>query len=136
MSNVPSIVFSYIIFYRLRVLKTFLSNHKEIRKWIATIFEKIFSRKYENNNTWNIRHLVDKMFVPATQRPSVLCFYIEDSRILGYAWAWSPCPCLRCLMSFQDVTHISYSTYKYWPMGSNYLWRQLLVLASLGFIYM
>ena len=33
------------------------------------IFAKNFARNYEkNNNTWNIRCLVDETFVPATQR--------------------------------------------------------------------
>ena len=33
------------------------------------IFVKNFARNYEKkNDTWNIRHLVDELFVPATQR--------------------------------------------------------------------
>ena len=31
-----------------------------------------FIRKYEKNNAWNIRRLVDESFVPSTQGPSVL----------------------------------------------------------------
>ena len=31
------------------------------------IFAKNFARKFEKNSTWNIRHLVDELFVPATQ---------------------------------------------------------------------
>ena len=39
-------------------------------------------RNYEKkNNTWNIRRLVDELFVPATQRPSDPAYYIEDCRI-------------------------------------------------------
>ena len=33
------------------------------------IVARIFARNYEkNNNTWNIRCLVDESFIPATQR--------------------------------------------------------------------
>ena len=30
-------------------------------------FVKIFARNYEKNNTWNIKCLVNEVFVPATQ---------------------------------------------------------------------
>ena len=32
------------------------------------MFAKNFARNYEKNDTWNIRRLVDKSFVPANQR--------------------------------------------------------------------
>ena len=35
-------------------------------------------RNYEKNNAWNIRHLVDESFVPATQRTSVLYCRLLD----------------------------------------------------------
>ena len=35
-------------------------------------------RNYEKNNAWNIRRLVDESFVPSTQRPSVLYWWLTD----------------------------------------------------------
>ena len=52
-SDVPVIIL-FIIFYRLRALKT--------------IFVKNSARNYKKNNiTWNIRPLVDESFVQANQ---------------------------------------------------------------------
>ena len=43
------------------------------------IFAKNFARNYEKkNNTWNIRRLVDKSFVPLALRTSVLCCRLTD----------------------------------------------------------
>ena len=39
---------------------------KEIKEEIETMFAMNFARK--ENNSWNIRHLVDNSFVPANQR--------------------------------------------------------------------
>ena len=39
----------------------------------------ILQKNYEkNNNNWNIRHLVNEMIVPMTQRPSVLYWRLSD----------------------------------------------------------
>ena len=35
-------------------------------------------RNYEKNNAWNIRCLVDELFVPSIQRPSVLYWRLSD----------------------------------------------------------
>ena len=54
------------------------------------IFAKIFARNYEKkNNIWNIRHLVNESFVPATQRPSILYmkivgFHVSLATMLRY----------------------------------------------------
>ena len=36
---------------------------------------------YEKNNTWNIRRLVDELFVPSTQPASVLYWRLSDFKI-------------------------------------------------------
>ena len=80
-------LFFFIISYRLRALKT-LYFCKIIKKIIERIFAKNVARNYEKkNNTWNINHLVDESFVPATQQPSNPAYYIEDCRILGHSSA-------------------------------------------------
>ena len=81
-SDVPSIIF-FIISYRLRSTQNslfyFLQNYKKVRKKIEIIFAKNFARLYEKKkNTWKIRHLVDKSFVPATQRIGVLYCRLSD----------------------------------------------------------
>ena len=46
-------------------------------KWfLQRILQEIMNKK----NTWNIRHLVDESFVPATQQPSVLYWRLSDFR--------------------------------------------------------
>ena len=35
-------------------------------------------RNYEKNNPWNIRPLVDELFIPATQQPSILHWRLSD----------------------------------------------------------
>ena len=43
------------------------------------VFAKFFARFYEKkNNTWNIRPLVDKSFVPSAQQTSVLYCRLTD----------------------------------------------------------
>ena len=46
------------------------------------IFAKNFARNYEENNTWNIRHLVDESFVPLTQRTilKIVGFYVSSGK--------------------------------------------------------
>ena len=59
-------LFFFIISYRLGALKTLY-------------FWKGFCKKlWKNNNTWNIRHLVDESFVPASQQTSVLYWRLTD----------------------------------------------------------
>jgi hypothetical protein len=49
-------------------------------------FSKNFARNYEKkNNTWNTRHLVNELFVPATQRPSVLYWRLLDFKTVEAA---------------------------------------------------
>ena len=44
-------------------------------------FCKVFCKKsWKNNNTWNIRRLVDDSFVPSSQRPSVIYQRLTDFR--------------------------------------------------------
>ena len=50
------------------------------------IFAKNFARNYEENNTWNIRHLVDESFVPATQWHSVLYWRLSDLWTGGWGY--------------------------------------------------
>ena len=43
------------------------------------IFAKNYARFYEKtNNTWNIRRLVDDLFVPSSKQPSVLYCKLTD----------------------------------------------------------
>ena len=47
------------------------------------IFAKNFARNYENkNNTWNIRHLVNKSFIPVNQPTSTLYCRLSDFKML------------------------------------------------------
>ena len=75
-SNVPSIIL-FIIFYRLRALKTcyfwfckFIKKKK--KNWNS--FCKEFCKKLwkKPNDTWNMGPLVYESFVPANQRTSIL----------------------------------------------------------------
>ena len=43
------------------------------------VFAKNFARFYGKKNTWNIRRLVDKSFVPSAQRTSVLYCRLTDA---------------------------------------------------------
>ena len=77
-SDCPSIIF-FIISYKLRALK----SCKEFCK-----------KLWRKNNTWNIRRLVDESFVPAIQRPSVLCWRLSDfkcRRFLLLLLSWQNC---------------------------------------------
>ena len=48
------------------------------------IFAKKYARFYErNNNTWNIRRLVDDSFVPSSEQPSVLYCKLTDFKREG-----------------------------------------------------
>ena len=38
--------------------------------------QSILQEIMKKNNTWNIRRLVDELFVPATQRPSDPAYYV------------------------------------------------------------
>ena len=40
--------------------------------------QSILQEIMKKNNTWNIRRLVDELFVPATQRPSILYGGLSD----------------------------------------------------------
>ena len=42
------------------------------------VFTKNFARFYEKNNTWNIRRLVDDLFVPSIQQTSVLYYRLTN----------------------------------------------------------
>ena len=82
-------VFFFIISYRLRALKTlyfhFCNLIKKIKinwKGFCKEFCKIL---WKNNNTWNIRHLVDNSFVPSAQQTSVLYCRLTDSKWI-YLW--------------------------------------------------
>ena len=70
--DVPSIIYFFIISYRLRALKTLYFH-----------FCKGFCKKlWKKNNTWNIRCLVDELFVPSTHQPSVLYWRLSDFKNL------------------------------------------------------
>ena len=61
------------------------------------IFAKNFARNYEKeNNTWNIRRLVNESFVPETQQPSEPVNYIED------------CWISKLLQSIKELTALIY----------------------------
>ena len=82
-ADVPSIIF-LTISYRLRALKSlyfylwFIKNTKNKLKW----FFKEFCKKLQKlNNTWNIRLLVDKSFVPANLQTSILYGRLSDPNI-------------------------------------------------------
>ena len=83
-SEVPSIIF-FIISYRLRALKTLYFYFCKFIKKNWNDFCKEFCRKlWQINNTWNIRHLFDESFIPATQRTSEPVYYIENCRISDF----------------------------------------------------
>ena len=63
-SDVPSII----------LFHNFLGHSK----LFILIFAKNFARNYEKKNTCNIRCLVDKLFIPATQQPSLLYGKLSD----------------------------------------------------------
>ena len=74
--------FFFIISYRLRALKTLYFHFCNLIKKIR-IFAKNFERFYEKkNNTWNIRPLVDELFVPTAQQTSVLYCRLTDFRTM------------------------------------------------------
>ena len=74
----------FIITYRLRALKTLYFYFCKIikkKKINWNNFCKEFCKKlWKKNNTWNIRCLVDELFVPATQR-----IILKIVGFLGYA---------------------------------------------------
>ena len=104
--NVPS-----IISYRLRALKTlfiliFVKLWKKRRKkdkFCKTLWKKWY--------LWNIRHMVDELFVSVTQRPSVL--YGMLANFLGLlknqatAGGWQNCD-VRC---YDKMVHFFYISY-------------------------
>ena len=55
-------------------------------------------RNYRKNNAWNIRRLVDELFVPANNRTSVLYCRLSDfmsNCLLGYLLALRNSACHR-----------------------------------------
>jgi len=67
-------LFFFIISYILRALKTLYFNFsKFIKKLIEMTFAKNFARNCEKKDTWNIRCLVHKLFVPANQLIILYC---------------------------------------------------------------
>ena len=70
-------VWSKYYFDRLKIkqwvaglyLLEFIKNKNKIERFLQRILQEIMKK---NNNTWNIRRLVDESLVPVTQRPSVL----------------------------------------------------------------
>ena len=83
-------VFFFINSYRLRALKTLYFHFCNfIKKIIERVFAKNFARFYEKkNNTWNIRHLFDELFVPSAQGTSVLYCKLTDFSYLVWFWFW------------------------------------------------
>ena len=73
---VPSIIFSYT-FFRLRALKTlyfyFCNFIRKIKKinW-KDFWKEYFKKSWQKNNAWNIRRLVDDLFVQSSKQPSVI----------------------------------------------------------------
>jgi hypothetical protein len=79
-SSTKRLMFQVLFFFQ-----NFLQNSlKELFQFIYFLFFHKFTkmkiksfecpksiRNYEKYNAWNIRHLVDKLFVPSTQRASV-----------------------------------------------------------------
>ena len=84
MSNIPSI-FHIFIFFIIKHSKPFISifvnlwkNKKnKLKQFLQRILKEVVKKKY---NTWNIRRLVDKTFVPGTQWTSVLYWKLSDFR--------------------------------------------------------
>ena len=53
----------------------------KLKGFFAKNFANNFARFYEKkNNTWNIRRLVDELFVPSAQRTSVIHCRLTDFR--------------------------------------------------------
>ena len=93
------LIFEYISYLALVEYHT-----KWIRiKWgpgalraLKTLFlcKEFCKKSWKKNNTWNIRCLVDELFIPVTQQPSDLAYHIEDCRILGQSLLskdWNHC---------------------------------------------
>jgi hypothetical protein len=78
--------FFFIISYRLRPLKTthYFRFCKVIKKWkneLKEFLQRILQQIMKENNTWNIRHLVDESFGPSTKQPSVLYWRLTDFKL-------------------------------------------------------
>ena len=75
--HVPSIIFCFIVFYRLGALKNLyfyfqrIKKHK-LKQFLKSSLQQIV--KKEIHNTWNIRCLVDESFVPASSQGSSVSY--------------------------------------------------------------
>ena len=76
------VLFCLYTFYRLGALKSlyfyfcnFIKNKKINWKDFCKEFRK---KSWKNNNTWNIRLLVDDSFVPSSKQPSVIYCRLTD----------------------------------------------------------
>ena len=87
-SDVPSIIF-FIIFYRLKELKTLYFYFCKIRRKLENRLKQFLQRMWKKNNAWNIRCLFDESFVPTTHWPSDPVYYIDDCQISK--WFWPHC---------------------------------------------
>ena len=88
-SDIPSIIIFYT-FYRLRALKSlyfYLCNFiKKIRKSIEMKLLNSCNLRFASNTSlyvanqtlWNIRLLVDNLFVPSSKQPSVIYCRLTD----------------------------------------------------------
>ena len=84
-------------FYMVWWSKYYFDRLKKKKQWVAgldsklfififvnlwkkneRIFAKSFARNYEKNNAWNIRHLVEEMFIPYTHQHIVLYWRLWD----------------------------------------------------------
>ena len=65
------------------------------------------TRNYEKNNAWNIRHLVDELFVPASQRASISYCRLSDFK-RGYHAEMKNCSVPRRVHIFK--TELLYFT--------------------------
>ena len=76
-SDVPSIIFSYLLTDSTLYLHFWNMWKNKKNNW--NNFCKEFCKKlWKKNDTWNIRCLVDKSFVPANQQTRVLYFRLSD----------------------------------------------------------
>ena len=55
------------------------------------ILKRIFAKNYEEKNTWNIRHLVDKSFVLEIQQTSILYCRLLDFSSEGFQYHFKIC---------------------------------------------
>ena len=58
------------------------SQENEFNRFLQTILQEFM----EKNDTWNIRRLVDELFVPATKQPSVLYWRLSEFKTIYLSW--------------------------------------------------